>query len=150
MLKKISLRKALQVKKNLAGEVGKVSILIGKFNSQRNPNKHVKVLELVSEYETKVAKLMALKVAIAQANVGVYGAIIAADELKSQISFYEGLNTEENGEEYKLGTTVPYELVVAINYGAKTDKVKALKVALEAALEAIDAYNSTHYIEIEE
>lgn len=150
MTKKISLRKALQVKKNLAGELAKISSKIKMYNSQRYVNKHVNVLELFSEFGLKTAKLIELKSEIAKANVHIYPNIILVDELKSQIAFYETLNTEETGSEYKGGEEVQYAMTVAMNYGLKEENIRLLKMKLEENLEVIDEYNSSHFIEIEE
>ncbi len=145
---KISLRKALQVKKNLTGEIAKVRNKISQFNCQRNANKHINVLELEAEFVALTNKLIALKTALAKANVAIYEDILFAEELKGLIAFYEALNTEEEGSEYKAGEFITYQNIVAIDYSVKEDKVKALKADLEKRLERIDEFNSTHYIEI--
>lgn len=146
---KISLRKALQVKKNLTGEITKARTTVMVHNSQRNPNKHIKVLELVVEFERMVEKLIAIKTALAVANVPIYEDILRVDELKGLISFYEGLNTEEEGQEFKAGEGfVKYTNTVAIDYSEKESKIKTLKAELEQRLEKIDEFNSTHHIEI--
>ena len=54
---KYSLRKALQVKKNLTGEIAKLRSKISQFNCQRNANKHINVLELVAELDKLTNKL---------------------------------------------------------------------------------------------
>ena len=145
---KYSLRKALQVKKNLTGEIAKLRGKIAQFNSQRNVNKHINVLELVEEFTALTNKLIAIKTALAKANVDIYEDILVADELKGLIAFYEGLNTEENGQEYKAGEIITYSNTVAIDYSAKESKVKELKADLEKRLEKIDDFNASHYIEI--
>lgn len=146
---KISLRKALQVKKNLTGEITKVRTTVMVHNSQRNPNRHINVLELVAEFESKVEKLIAIKTALAVANVSIYEDILRVDELKGLISFYEGLNTEEEGQEFKaVEGFVKFTNTVAIDYSEKESNIKTLKAELEQRLEKIDEFNSTHYIEI--
>lgn len=148
MTKRISLRKALQVKKTLVGDIARVSSLLAKHNAQRYPNKHINVQALYGEHVAKVTALIHLKTELAKANVGIYGTIILADEVKSGISFFEGLDTDEEGTEYLRGEATRYTQTVAIDYAQKNVIVKAMKEKLEAALEAIDEYNSSHYIDI--
>ena len=145
---KYSLRKALQVKKNLTGEIAKLRSKISQFNCQRNANKHINVLELVAELDNLTNKLVAIKTALAKVNVDIYENILVSDELKGMIAFYEGLNTEEDGQDYKAGEFIDYKNIVAIDYSEKEAKVKALKTELEERLEKIHDFNASHYIEI--
>jgi len=145
---KYSLRKALQVKKNLTGEIAKLRSKISQFNCQRNANKHINVLELVAELDKLTNKLVAIKTALAKVNVDIYEDILVSDELKGMIAFYEGLYTEEDGQDYKAGEIITYSNTVAIDYSAKESKVKELKADLEKRLEKIDDFNASHYIEI--
>jgi len=148
MTKRISLRKALQVKKTLVGDIARISSLLAKHNAQRYPNKHINVQALYDEHVAKVNELIHLKTELAKANVGIYGTIILADELKSGISFFEGLDTDEDGTEYIRGEAIRYTQTVVIDYAQKNGIIKGMKEKLEAALEAIDEYNSSHYIDI--
>lgn len=147
IMSKMSLRKALQFKKNMAGEIAKLRSKISQFNCQRTANKHVDVLALEAQLGLLTENLILVKTALAKANVEIYEDILRADELKGLISFYEGLNTEEDGQEYKLGELINYTNVVAIDYSAKEAKIKALKLELELRLERIDDFNSSRYIE---
>lgn len=149
MLKKISLRKALQTKKTLVGDIAKLRVNITKFNSQRTPNPHVDVNALVSEYQDKTVKLMNLKTAITNANVGIYGEIIKAEEFKSQIALFESLDTDEEGLEYRAGEAIKYTKTVAINYTQKMDYVKTLRAELEEVLDKIDGFNTHTMIEVD-
>lgn len=145
---KYSLRKALQVKKNLTGEIAKLRSKISQFNCQRNPNKHVDVLALVAELDRLTNKLIAIKTALAKANVEIYEDILVSEELKGMIAFYEGLDTDEDGQDYKNGEIVDYKKVVAIDYSEKELKLKTMKSELELRLERIDEFNASHFIEI--
>lgn len=146
--KKISLRKALQLKKKLAGDVAKLNRNIAKFNAQRIVNPHVDVLLMTDEYNRKISELITLKTELAIANINIYEKIILAEELKSKIALYESLDTEETGEDYKNGELIPFNKTVIINYTEKENIIKQLNVLLEAALDAIDEYNSSHFIEV--
>lgn len=145
---KYSLRKALQVKKNLTGEIAKLRSKITQFNCQRNPNKHINVLDLVAELDKLTHRLIAIKTELAKANVEIYEDILVSDELKGLIAFYEALNTEEDGQDYKAGELIAYKNVVAIDYSQKESEIKTLKAELESRLEKIDDFNASHYIEI--
>lgn len=148
MLKKISLRKALQTKKTLVGDIAKLRANITKFNSQRTPNPHVDVHALISEYQDKTTKLMNLKTAITKANIGIYSEIVMAEEFKSQIALFESLDTDEEGLEYRAGEAVKYTKTVAINYAKKMDYVKTLRTELEEILDKIDGFNTNTMIEV--
>lgn len=148
-MSKVSLRKALQIKKNLTGEIAKVRETIKKFNCQRKPNKHVDVLALEKELGEKVERLIKIKTALAKANVGIYEDILRSDEIKGLIAFYESLDTEESEREYKSGELIEYTVTVAIDFSIKEAKIKELKKELEDCLERIDGFNITNYIEID-
>ena len=149
----MSLRKALKVKKNLAGEIGKIRATITKFNSQEVKNPHIDVGALLVELNVKNEILINLKSAIAVQNVAIYPDIISIEEIKGLIAFYEGLDTTENSREIR-NTVNGREMVdvvrtVQINLAQKNDIVKELQRKLEATLERIDDYNASHYVEVE-
>lgn len=147
-MSRISLRKALQLKKNLTGDISKLRDKINRFNCSRYENKHINIKSLNEEFNKKIEDLIKLKTAISVANIGVYSYIVSAEELKGLISFYESLNTQENGIEYKNGETIPFNNYVGINYSECESIVKLLKNELSEVLEKIDDYNSSHYIDL--
>ena len=146
----ITLRKALQTKKTLVGDIAKLKTTIEKFNSQETPNKHINLEKIHAEYMAKIAQLIALKTAITKANVEIYEAIVAADETKAMISMYEGLNTSDST--MKRGpdgqySTIP--LTVYFDYSMVEEAVKLLKEKLQDLLDKIDYFNSNTTITID-
>lgn len=145
----ITLRKALQSKKTLVGDIAKMKSTIEKFNSQETPNKHIKLAEIHTAYIAKIDELIALKTAITKANVEIYGAIVAADEIKGLISMYEGLNTSDStmkrGPDGQYSTVL---LTVYFDYSMVEDKVTELKEKLQGLLDKIDYFNSNTTITI--
>lgn len=147
MTRQITLRKALQLKKTLAGDLAKLKEKLFKFNAQRTPSKHVDVMAVYDELVKKTANLLELKTKLAQANVGIYEMIATVDEMKSQIAFFNTLNTEETGREHQFGGAVcEYQVTVAIDYTKREAIVAACQAQLDSALERIDEYNSAHSI----
>ena len=148
-MKTISLRKALQVKKNLAGEIAKLKSTIQTNNSVKRVNPNVDVKKLHEELNDKIAKLIELKTAITLANISIYSKIVTADELKAKIAFYEGLNVQLFSTSFdKDRNIIEVDHTVSIGELDRNEIVKQLKIDLEAALDAIDYYNSTTTINV--
>lgn len=147
----ITLRKGLQMKKTLSGDLAKVRTKISKFNSQQEEkvSAHINIADLLVEGEQLLAKLISLKTAITLANVSIYSKIIKADELKSEIAFYESLQTVETDEVYRAGQHILVKCVVGVNETEKQTKIKSLKAELETVLDAIDYFNGSTKITVE-
>lgn len=145
MSRTITLRKALQLKKTLSGEVSKASKGVSNNNCVRKTrvNPDIDVKELYEKWKEKTANLLELKTAITLANVSIYGKIVYADELKSSIAFYEGLDTFPFEEVYDGTKNVTEETIVFLSGKEVNEIISKLKVDLEETLDAIDAYNST-------
>ena len=148
-MSQMTIRKALQHKKTLTGEIAKLKSIIEKFNSQENVNKHINLEKVHAEFEAKVSELIALKTAITQANVGIYGAIVEADEVKAKIAFYEALNTTDSIlRRNQDGTISTITLFVHMDYSMVENKVKELKERLLELLDKIDHFNSNNMISV--
>jgi hypothetical protein len=150
MPKTISLRKALQVKKTLAGDIAKLKSTVKTNNSVKRVNPNIDVKVLHAELNDKINKLLELKTAITIANTPIYSKIVLADELKAKIAFYEELNVQLFSTAFDAQrNVVEIDHVVSIGELERNEIVKQLKVDLEAALDAIDYYNSTTTITVE-
>lgn len=150
MPKTISLRKALQVKKNLTGDIAKLKSIIKTNNSVKRVNPNIDVKALHTELNDKINKLLALKTAITISNVSIYSKIVLADEIKAKISFYEELNVHLYSSGFDgQRNVIEVEHTVIISELERNEIVKTLKVELEAVLDAIDYYNSTTTITVE-
>lgn len=145
----ITLRKALQNKKTLTGDICKLKGTIEKFNSQEVPNKHINLEKIHAEFDAKVSELIILKTAITKANIGIYEAIVEADEVKAKIALYEGLNTTDSTlRRNQDGTFSTIDLVVHMDYSMVENKVKELKERLLELLDKIDHFNSNTMISV--
>lgn len=146
----ITLRKALQTKKTLTGDIAKLRQTIQKFNSQENPNKHINLETVHAEYLAKTDELVALKTAITKANVLIYGAIVQADEVKGLIAFYEGLDTADSTLKRTTdGTYSHIPTTVYLDYTMVEEKVAELKERLLGLLDTIDHFNSNTTITVD-
>ena len=153
MSSEITLRKALQVKKNIIGEIVKLKENAEKYNSQQKANKHVNVQEIFAELHRKIDQLIALKTAISKANVNIYEAIVHVEEIKSLISMYDGLNVQEEYQSYVMvdgkNNLVTSEGILFIDLSKKEETLKDLKKQLEEHLEKIDYFNSVTKITVD-
>lgn len=147
----ITLRKGLQMKKTLSGDLAKARVKIAKYNSQQEEkvSAHISIADLLVEANQLLVKLISLKTAITLANVSIYSKIIKADELKSEIAFYETLQTDEVTEQYRGGAQVVIKCVVGINETEKQKHIKSLKAELETVLDEIDYFNGSTKITVE-
>ena len=149
MPKTISIRKALQLKKNLAGEIAKLKSTIHVNNSVKRVNPNISVVDLHKELNEKLEALIELKTQITLANVSIYSSIITADELKAKIGFYETLNVAQFSTAFdKDHNLIEVDHVVVISEKERNEIVKGLKVELETVLDRIDHYNSTTHITV--
>lgn len=151
MSKQITIRKALQVKKTLVGEIAQLRALIVKYNSQRTANKHINLTKVHADYSDKSEKLIGLKTAITKANVDIYESIVRVEEIKGQIALYGSLDTSETDEVYdhKAEVIVSHPMTVHLNLTQTNEKIATLKVELETLLDKIDHFNSNTTIEVE-
>jgi len=145
----ITIRKALQTKKTLVGDIAKLKQVVERFNSQETPNKHINLEKVHGQYLAKIEELIALKTAITKANVAIYEAIVQADEVKGLIAFYEGLNTSDSTiKRTPEGHFLPVPTTVYLDYTMVEEKVAELKTRLLELLDKIDHFNSNTMVEV--
>lgn len=147
---KVRIRKALQIKNRLAGEVANLNKLIQSHNSRReDAPKNFDVTALILDRENAVKKLIAVKTALAKANVSIYGHIYHMAELKDEIKFYRSLNTTEGSDEVGYGERArQVKISATINAANVESKVNELTIAIEKLQDEIDYFNSTTEIEV--
>lgn len=145
----VRLRKALQIKNRLAGEVAQLSKLIQLNNSHREGTSRFDVKELVAKRNATVEKLVAVKTALATANVGIYGKLATIAELKNEISFLRGLNTNEGEEDLGYGERAKTVKIVAVITANDVEaNVNDLTLQIEKLQDEVDYFNSTTEITI--
>ena len=148
---KVSLRKALQMKTKLIGEINKHKALIKQFNVQKIglEEKFINLDEELSMLRSKTDQLILLKTQITTKNVGIYENLTRIEEIKGLISFYESLPTKDTTErEYDRKSESYTEVVYKsfINRQDSTGLVDILKKELGEKVDAVDEFNTTTHI----
>jgi len=150
---KIKLSKALRLKNTLANELKEVSSKVASLNS-RNVKSTCEwdVEVLINEMKTKHDKLVAVKAAIAKANVQVYDKIHLLEELKAQISFFQQLDCKSgifvvNSYDQENQRTDEYKATI----GEKecVEIVNGLRVRFEETQDELNAFNFSTTIDID-
>ena len=142
----MNLSQALKQKNRLAGELVRQQQILQRENSRRSDN--------VSEVECDVVwnkildlsdQLGKLKGKITQANVHIYPALEQMAELKSRISFIQGLQKREGPEVTYVGRDqeqVTYTWNSFINQEDSDKKVLELQTEIDKLQDTIDTYNA--------
>ena len=145
----VRIRKALQIKNRLAGEVANLNKLIQNNNSHREGVTQFDVKKLLADRTATVAKLVAVKTALAVANTSIYGKLATLAEIKDEIKFLRGLNTNEGEEELGYGERAKTVKIVAEVTAASVESdVARLTLEIEKLQDEVDYFNSTTEITI--
>ena len=112
------------------------------------------VSDMISQCAVLEDNLLRIKAAIAAANVPIERELAELLLVRSLISFYNGLNTEETREETRYlkndeRETVTINRDVIITQVDVLKKVEELRQRLDAAQDIVDEFNATHRIEVE-
>ena len=112
------------------------------------------VSDMISQCSVLEDNLLRIKAAIAAANVPIERELAELLLVRSLISFYNGLNTEETREETRYlkndeRETVTINRDVIITQVDVLKKVEELRQRLDAAQDIVDEFNATHRIEVE-
>jgi hypothetical protein len=146
----VRIRKALQIKNRLAGEIANLNKLIQANNSHREGATQFDVKKLLADRSATVAKLVAVKTALAVANTTIYGKLATLAEIKDEIKFLRGLNTAA-GESDIGGYGAPTKTVVTVAEITAVDveaNVARLTLDIERLQDEVDYFNSTTEITI--
>jgi hypothetical protein len=145
----VRIRKVLQIKNRLAGEIANLNKLIQSNNSHREGVTQFDVKKLLADRSATVAKLVAVKTALAVANTSIYGKLATLAEIKDEIKFLRGLNTNSGEEELGYGERAKTVLVVAEVTAANVEAdVARLTLEIERLQDEVDFFNSTTEITI--
>jgi len=145
----VRIRKALQIKNRLAGEIANLNKLIQNNNSHREGVTQFDVKKLLADRSNTVAKLVAVKSSLATANVAIYGKLTVLAELKDEIKFLRGLNTNSGEDEVGYGERAKTVKVVAEVTAADVElAVTRLTLEIEKLQDEVDYFNSTVEITI--
>jgi hypothetical protein len=153
---KITLRKALQLKNNMVGNISKIRLLIRKKNvfvRETTPESAMEdTRSLMIKLEGEVASLVRLKTALAKANVGIYETLCTLEELKARISFLGEIPYSEGKSLAGMnnGVAIYHNTEVHINEKAIRQMTEETQKEIEKLQEKVDEYNGTTFIEIED
>jgi len=160
----MKLSKALKLKNRLAGEIGKLKILIQTHNSVRKgTEREFEVKELLSKLQTRVDQLVMAKTAIAVANAGAVGTqkqlddsnhkrIFLLAELKGLIEFLKSVPTKHGTfDEGMTFSNSKYEVTYEAFFREKdvSEMVDATQKLIDEAQEEIDAFNASSDVAID-
>lgn len=143
----MNLAQALKTKNRLAGELVRLNQILARENSRRSDS--VSKVDRVQVWE-KIQKLSdelgALKGRIATANIGIYTKLERMAELKSRISFIQGLNKREGEEISFVGRDqekLVYQWESLINQEKADQLIVELQQQIDSLQDEVDAYNAT-------
>ena len=151
MKKKVNLARALKEKNRVAGKLAQARTLVKQENSKdiKLP-RGIDVKAVYDEAQVLEARLIAIKTAIAVANAPIVSKIIELDEVKSAISWLNGLNVREGVfEEANYGGKVVKEYEAAIGKDDILKQVDALQRRADDLQDALDEFNASTKVEIE-
>lgn len=153
---KVSISKLLKTKNRLSSEITRVKNKISEHNvfihekEDTTASPKVDVIALVSELDTLTNKLVQVKSAINTANVKSSDKIFRLAELKGQIALFDKLNTSEGLENNYYNREAPNIRKAQINITQKDKIVKELIKQCESLQDALDEFNQSHRIEIDD
>ena len=151
MKKRVTIARALKEKNRVAGRLAKARELVGRENSKdKNVPRGIDVSETYTLAKTLRDRLVSIKSAIAEANSPIVSTIIELDEVKSEISYLNGLDVKEGKfVSTSYGTRIETELEAVIRQPQVLDEVTALQARADRLQDELDEFNATTKIEIE-
>ena len=151
MKKLVTIARALKEKNRVAGRLTKARELVGKENSKdKNVPRGINVAETYALAKALRDRLVSIKVAIAEANKPIVAKIIELDEVKSEISYLNGLDVKEGKfVSTSYGTRIETELEAVIRQPQVLDEVTALQARADRLQDELDEFNAATKIEIE-
>lgn len=149
---KVNLAKALKMKNALVGELNRAKEILTRENSRLTTTSSTVDREVMyKEIQEKTQSLIALKTAIATANVGLYAYLSQMAEAKAAIAYLKSLNTTDG----VVKTQGHFSAAEIVNtYSAfftqqKVDyEVGRLQKLIETTQDNVDAFNGSTFIEV--
>lgn len=151
MKKRVTIARALKEKNRVAGRLAKARELVGRENSKdKNVPRGIDVSETYTLAKTLRDRLVSIKTAIAEANGPIVSKIIELDEVKSEISYLNGLDVKEGRfVETNYGSRIETELEAVIRQPQVLDEVTTLQARADRLQDELDEFNAATKIEIE-
>lgn len=152
-MQEFTLARTLKEKSRIISKLKELKAIIARENSKlkTSPSK-VNLNATWEEYRKCQSRLIKVKTAITQANVGIYHAIHELTELKAHIEFLRcSIDTTEGAVDKYIGNTVQQVIYVAHITREKLDGMIAeTQDRIDALQDTIDAYNATTRVFIED
>ena len=151
--KTINLARALKLKNSVIAQINRAKSVMARENCRKVgystskvdlPALHVKIDGLI-------ANLVEIKTAIAVANCGIYKKLAEMEELKSQITWFSGLNMREGKEYESAGYDNPereVEYKAYINRDQCDETTELLQKRIEKLQDEVDAFNANTTITV--
>lgn len=151
MIKNVTIARALKEKNRVAGRLAKARDLVGKENSKdKNVPRGIDVTETYALAKALRDRLVSIKVAIAEANKPIVAKIVELEEVKSEITYLNGLNVKEGKfVETNYGSRIESEVDAVIRKQQVLDEVAALQERADRLQDELDEFNATTKVEIE-
>ena len=151
MMQTMTLARALKEKSRLVTKLTDLRRLIGEYNSVdvgfRRPVAVQDVLEKAGIVEEN---LIRIKVALAEANVGIARQLNEMMLLRGLLAFYESLDTSDHRIKAKDdGDEIRVERDVAIGKSEALAKTEELQNRIDSLQDEVDEYNALHKVDIE-
>ena len=150
-IKNMNLSQALKMKNRLAGELVRQQEILQRENARRSDN--VSKIDRQKTWESILSlslQLGELKGKITRANVNIYPVLERMAELKSRISFLNGLPYKEGEEMSFVGRDqekVVYQWNSFINQQKSDELVAELQETINQCQDEVDQFNATTLIE---
>ena len=145
----VSLAQALKLKSREARKIQRLKQLINEHNSRLVGNEtQFDVRALLSELETRIDRLIDMKVAIDEGNAPIREKIYRLAELRGMAAFYQTLNTQD-GTPKAAWMEHPQVFVAEIKAKESLEKVQAIESEIEAVQDELDQFNSSQSVIVE-
>ena len=151
MEKTVSIARALKEKNRVAGRLAKLRSDIGNENSQeKGIPRGIDIAKAYEQSKILRDRLVAIKSAIAIANKPIVSKIIELDEVKSEISYLNGLETKEGRfVSTNYGTRIESEYEAVIRRPQVIEEVAVLQERADRLQDELDDFNGITNVRIE-
>jgi hypothetical protein len=151
MKKCVTIARALKEKNRVAGRLAKALNLVSRENSQdSNVPRGVDVDATYAQAKELRKRLVETKTAIALANQPIVGKIIELEEIKSEISYLNGLDVKEGVfVSNSYNSTVTNEYSAVIKKQQVLEEVERLQSRADRLQDELDEFNALTKVEIE-
>lgn len=151
MKNRVTVARALKEKNRVAGRLAKALNLVSRENSQdSNVPRGVDVEATYAQAKELRKRLVETKTAIALANQPIVGKIIELEEIKSEISYLNGLDVKEGVfVSNSYNSTVTNEFSAVIKKQQVLEEVERLQSRADRLQDELDEFNALTKVEIE-